>query len=272
LTVQDLGRTVEASSRTGGFDASCSARPVRWAHSTTIAYKYRDEFDLRCLFFDMGQLSAPRELRFAKRTSFRLALPFDVYNDHGGRDLLAHVVDQPHYLLTEGSRASVKPMSAAAVYAELVGIPNVFHAITRDDLRHYPKVPRALELLEEVFSLGNDWAFSFLTPFVERTNADVLEEALSLGVPLAETWSCRWGYHFHCGVCQACVDRRASFQVVGADDPTEYMDAQVAASVAAEPFEVLHPDAPYLVAPERRDKTSPPGQAPSDTATTGSVG
>jgi 7-cyano-7-deazaguanine synthase len=44
-------------------------------------------------------------------------------------------------------------------------------------------------------------------PFVLQSKADIAATALTIGVPLNETWSCYKGGSNHCGKCGTCVER-----------------------------------------------------------------
>ena len=44
-------------------------------------------------------------------------------------------------------------------------------------------------------------------PFLYKSKADIVYEALQLGVPLENTWSCYKGGDKHCGKCGTCVER-----------------------------------------------------------------
>lgn len=62
------------------------------------------------------------------------------------------------------------------------------------------------------------------SPWVYKTKAEVIAEGAALGVNYGATWSCYAPSSDvrHCGVCDACVMRRAGFATAGIVDPTEY--------------------------------------------------
>ena len=65
-----------------------------------------------------------------------------------------------------------------------------------------------------------------VTPFLFKTKAKGLEAGLALGAPVELSWSCYAGGDVHCGKCGTCVERAEAFDFIGADDPTEYEDAE----------------------------------------------
>jgi 7-cyano-7-deazaguanine synthase len=68
-----------------------------------------------------------------------------------------------------------------------------------------------------------DWhRVELVTPFVERTKAEIVRRGADLGVPFEKTWSCYQGGEVHCGRCGTCVERREAFELAGVADPTQY--------------------------------------------------
>lgn len=87
--------------------------------------------------------------------------------------------------------------------------------------------PGFISAMETAISLGNEGFDSFerheiedafgrrdvpgggalYAPFLRKSKADIAYRALSLDVPLHETWSCYKGGDVHCGRCGTCVER-----------------------------------------------------------------
>lgn len=64
------------------------------------------------------------------------------------------------------------------------------------------------DLPEQARAMGyTRMAKPILTPYLDKTKADIAVTALRLGVPLDETWSCYKGDKIHCGRCGTCVER-----------------------------------------------------------------
>jgi 7-cyano-7-deazaguanine synthase len=60
-----------------------------------------------------------------------------------------------------------------------------------------------------------------LRPFGELEKSEVMQQGRHL--PLELTFSCIAPQQgLHCGQCNKCAERKAAFQSIGADDPTEY--------------------------------------------------
>jgi len=75
--------------------------------------------------------------------------------------------------------------------------------------------------------LGNwDWQIS---GFLEQkaglfyTKKREINDAVKYGVPLEKTWSCNYSLLRHCGICNACKNRRQGFRDAHVSDPTRYL-------------------------------------------------
>ena len=55
-------------------------------------------------------------------------------------------------------------------------------------------------------------------PLVEWSKTKIVQEALRLGVPIAQTWSCYSGGEHPCGVCDSCRIRDAALKEAGRPD------------------------------------------------------
>ena len=55
-------------------------------------------------------------------------------------------------------------------------------------------------------------------PLVTWSKTKIVQEALRLGVPIADTWSCYSGGDHPCGVCDSCRIRNAALHAAGRSD------------------------------------------------------
>ena len=55
-------------------------------------------------------------------------------------------------------------------------------------------------------------------PLVTWSKTKIVREALRLGIPIADTWSCYSGGDHPCGVCDSCRIRDAALQAAGRSD------------------------------------------------------
>lgn len=56
----------------------------------------------------------------------------------------------------------------------------------------------------------------------ERSETDIAERGLELGVPYEHTWSCYRDEAPACGTCDSCAIRLEAFRAAGSRDPIEY--------------------------------------------------
>lgn len=57
------------------------------------------------------------------------------------------------------------------------------------------------------FDTSNFNSSCIYAPYINKTKEDIAYDALRMGVPLDETWSCYKGGDIHCGRCGTCVER-----------------------------------------------------------------
>jgi len=60
-------------------------------------------------------------------------------------------------------------------------------------------------------------------PLVHLKKSEIVQEALSLDVPLELTWSCYKNEEKACGVCDSCRLRQNGFKKAGVKDPIAYV-------------------------------------------------
>lgn len=66
-----------------------------------------------------------------------------------------------------------------------------------------------------------------MTPFVDKSKAQIAALGSVLRVPWHETWTCYKGGDVHCGRCATCVERLEAFALASVDDDqTVYADTE----------------------------------------------
>ena len=117
-------------------------------------------------------------------------------------------------------------LSLALAFAEIVGAVEIWIGANADDSGYYPDCRRAFfDAFEGVAAHGTKTeGVRVVSPWAEVPKGRVIREALRLGVPLARTTTCLMGRVAgeECGVCRACVLRRAAMTAEGIADPTRY--------------------------------------------------
>jgi 7-cyano-7-deazaguanine synthase len=119
-------------------------------------------------------------------------------------------------------------LSIAASIAESIGADRIFIAANSVDFSGYPDcTPEFLAAFQEVLDVGTQAGRSgsgirIEAPVLRMSKADIVREAVRLGVPLELTWSCYQGGDKACGRCDSCTLRLQGFRDAGVDDPLEY--------------------------------------------------
>ena len=99
----------------------------------------------------------------------------------------------------------------------------VGYAAHAGDHAIYPDCrPEFVKAAEYAIREGSERIIRIWAPFLRWSKAQIVTEAVDLGVPLGETWSCYEGGLRHCGLCGTCVERKEAFAIAKVRDPTEY--------------------------------------------------
>jgi 7-cyano-7-deazaguanine synthase len=221
--------------------------------STTLAYYMRAHYadELIAVSFNYGQRHV-KELDVAVRIAQTLSAEHHIVEIGVGQALdddLAPLgsiftssvltnesvpVPDGHYA-HENMKQTIVPNRNAIMLSIAYGIAvdrgaeYVSFAAHSGDHAIYPDCrPEFVALLNRALQVGNEWADPLpliLGPFLDRSKADIAAEAVKLGVPIKDTWSCYKGGDIHCGTCGTCYERREAFQLAGVEDPTEYLDS-----------------------------------------------
>jgi 7-cyano-7-deazaguanine synthase len=165
-----------------------------------------------------------------------------------GSSLVNSSTDVPegHYA-EESMKATVVPnrnmimSSIAAGYAVALGADFLALGVHAGDHFIYPDCrPNFFKALNSAVVLGNEgfgnvplvhedhpwWKQPpfVITPFIDKTKADIARAARALDVDVSMTWSCYKGGDHHCGKCGTCVERLEAFAEAEIADSTVYED------------------------------------------------
>jgi 7-cyano-7-deazaguanine synthase len=190
-------------------------------------------------FFDLGLRSSARQRAVVRRTCEALGWGFVEADLAWWRTLLASTLPEAERtperlaaLFRERQGSTVGMVASgvliSATFAELSGGSDLFHALNQEDVARYPHAREVFGAIAGILSLRDPrQPFRVHTPWLERTSDEVLEEAIRLGAPVGETWSCPLDEHLHCGACSACAARKERFRRLGQRhpqlrDPTSY--------------------------------------------------
>ncbi|MBI4482767.1 MAG: 7-cyano-7-deazaguanine synthase QueC [Acidobacteria bacterium] len=225
--------------------------------STTVATLARRQgFDLSAVTVQYGQ-SHRREINSARQVAQALGLSHRVVDVSFFKDLawysaltnperfpppldrapqgmaenipLTYVPLRNTFLLTLGAALiesealhaiEVQGTQPAALEAVL------FIAANAIDYSGYPDCrPEYYKAVVETLRLGSKLGIQYgvplriETPLINKTKADIVRLAVSIGAPLEYTWSCYLGGSRPCRRCDSCLLRAKGFEEAGVPDP-----------------------------------------------------
>ena len=189
--------------------------------ATTAAIAKIDGYEVIALSFRYGQRHE-RELIAASRIAEILEISqhhiVDInLGSWGGSSLTDRTMDLP----TDGIEPDIIPstyvpgrntvfIAIALSLAEAQGASSIYLGINAVDYSGYPDCrPAYLEAYQNLIALsskvgieGN--SIQLIAPLVRNSKIDIVRQAIALGVPINETWSCYQGDIEPCGVCDSC--------------------------------------------------------------------
>ncbi|HEX9909124.1 MAG TPA: 7-cyano-7-deazaguanine synthase QueC [Thermoplasmata archaeon] len=210
--------------------------------STVLGMAKKKGFEVVAITFDYGQRHR-RELDSAKKVAQRmgvkehLMIPLDI-----GRYLKSALtskkmelpVGRPRKKIGSGIPSTYVPsrnlvfLSIATALAESRGAEAVFIAANAVDFSGYPDcTPEFIRSFQRTVTVGTRSGregrpVRIEAPLLSKKKADIVREAVRLGVPLELTWSCYKGGKKACGRCDSCQLRLEGFAQAGHKDPLSY--------------------------------------------------
>lgn len=199
--------------------------------STTLMYRLKKlGHRVLALSFDYGQRHK-KELDFASRSAAKLGFSHHIVDLSSITALISNSaltsraeVPEGHYA-EDNMKQTVVPnrnmimLSIAAGAAVNFGAKYIATGVHAGDHFVYPDCrPEFIETAARAIFWGNQGFGEFnqfrtneldpvYAPYINSSKTDIAYDALKLGVPLEETWSCYKGGEVHCGKCGTCVER-----------------------------------------------------------------
>ena len=200
--------------------------------STTLLYlTIKRGYRAYPITFDYGQI-AKREIEAAKKIADGLGLDLKIVDLRILKDTYlgtTSLVDDRLPITKEFSKDLVVPfrngvmLSFAVAYAQSIGANYIFYGAQGSDEPYYPDCrPPFVRAFQKAARLGTDSKITIKAPLTKMKKSEVLRLGKELGVPFEITWSCYRGGDRHCGICEACLNRRKAFWEAGIPDPTVY--------------------------------------------------
>jgi 7-cyano-7-deazaguanine synthase len=211
--------------------------------TTTLAIAHAQDFECYALSFDYGQrhkieLEAARNIADALGAQEHRVVQIDpqIFAGSALTDDIAvpksrseGEISQDIPVTYVAARNTVF-LSCALAWAEGLGAFDIFIGVNALDYSGYPDCrPEFIRAFAEMANLGTKAGaggarFHIHTPLAEMTKADIIRQALELGVDLSLTHSCYdpTADGRACGLCDSCQLRRKGFREAGVTDRIAY--------------------------------------------------
>lgn len=203
--------------------------------ATTAAIAISEGYEVIALSFRYGQRHQ-RELEAAQKIVAKLNITehfiIDVnLSQWGGSSLTDTSIAIPQ----DGIQSDVIPstyvpgrntvfIAIALSLAEAKNAEAIYLGINAVDYSGYPDCrPEYLKAYQQLANLASKVGIEgngikLVAPLVKDSKVDIVRRALSLGVPIEDTWSCYQGGEKPCGVCDSCRIRDKALIAAGRED------------------------------------------------------
>lgn len=205
----------------GGVDSTVAATIVSKAKQTkAISYKY-------------GQRHS-KEVYMAAKVAERLHIDHEIIDlpELEGSPLTGDgEIPKGPYSQFEGISPAYVPfrngvlLSVAASRAQAWGAKEVWFGAHASDWGAwaYPDCsPTFITPMNQAIRIGTDFNVELVTPLLQMTKVQVVQQGLTLQSPFELTWSCYVGKELQCGECPTCLERIEAFRQNGVIDPVPY--------------------------------------------------
>lgn len=200
--------------------------------SVTVAYWAKKEgYDVYSVTFDYGQ-KAQIEIERAAKIAKNLGINHKVIDMSHLNEIyegVTSLVDKDMDVTSLFTSPIIVPfrngvfMAVTVAYADGLGANHIFYGAHASDEPFYPDCRREFyQAFEKAARLGTEKPFTILSPYSDTPKSGLFKEAVEMGVPLDETWSCYLNGPIHCGVCESCNNRKKAFKEAGISDTTSY--------------------------------------------------
>lgn len=207
--------------------------------STLVAYIMRSRgYEIVALHFNYGQRTVTKELECFRQictdlgVSEKYEIDLDFFKTIGASALTDHSITVPTGGVEAGVPITYVPfrngifLSIATAIAEKEGCSAIAIGVVEEDSSGYPDCrEHFIETFTKAANLGTKETtdITIEMPLVHLQKSQIVQEALTLNVPLHLTWSCYQNEDAACGVCDSCRLRLRGFERAGAIDPIRYV-------------------------------------------------
>ncbi|WP_026758986.1 7-cyano-7-deazaguanine synthase [Sediminimonas qiaohouensis] len=183
--------------------------------STTVCYLLTSQgVEVQPIFFDYGQHCAETEWAKVNEVLPKEAMQperldiSDIFKGSTSRmiveaDLWREAVSDDDLYIPY---RTLLFFAVAAARAQTLKVLNVYSGFINSN--HAKEIDCSSTFMNGLEELSEGvGSVRFHAPFREKTKAEVVRQALELGVPIGRTFSCQVSSSFPCGACPNCVER-----------------------------------------------------------------
>ncbi len=223
-----LDRSLAVVLLSGGLDSMVCTALAREAGLGVIALTVDYNQRHRC------ELEAASRIASALQVDEHLVLPLDL-RSFGASALTSDIAVpkdgvQPGIPITYVPARNTIFLSLALGLAEARGAGTIYVGVNALDYSGYPDCrPAFVDSFAATANLATRAGvegdpFTFATPLLHMSKADIAREADRLGIDAGMSWSCYdpTDDGLHCGRCDACRLRAKGYREAGIPDPTRY--------------------------------------------------
>jgi 7-cyano-7-deazaguanine synthase len=213
--------------------------------AVTLAHAQEHGCECHALSIDYGQrhraeLAAAKRIARARQVQHRL-IQLDL-RTFGGSALTSDKIEVPQASTSvdDGVPITYVParntifLALGLAWAEVLKAQHIYIGANAVDYSGYPDCrPEYLAAFQQMANLATKAALegariSIDAPLLHLTKAQIIKQAISMRLNLAETVSCYQADDdgFACGTCDSCAIRRRGFAVAGVADVTLYQSAR----------------------------------------------
>jgi 7-cyano-7-deazaguanine synthase len=212
----------------GGMDSALSA-----------AIAKREGYEIIAVHFNYAQRTQSKEEQsFRKIANFvgavaTYSIDLDFFKQVGASALVDESLEVPIEGIEEGVPITYVPfrngifISIATAIAEKHTAEVLYIGVVEEDSSGYPDCRDSyIHAMEQAINLGtkDETKLEIKMPLVHMKKEEIVQQALDLGVPLEDTWSCYQNEDQACGLCDSCRLRLKGFALAGVEDPIVYQE------------------------------------------------
>jgi 7-cyano-7-deazaguanine synthase len=206
--------------------------------STLAAYMIKEQgYEIIAVHFNYDQRTEQKELECfnnicnALHLEKKYILDIGFFKELGASALTDQNIEVPTGGLTDDVPVTYVPfrngifLSMAAAIAEKEGAELIGIGVVQEDSSGYPDCREEyIKSMQQSINLGTkkETNITISMPLVHLQKSQIVQEAITMKVPLQLTWSCYKNEDKACGVCDSCRLRLNGFKQAGQKDPIAY--------------------------------------------------